>query len=198
MTDARMTEVDSLAPVETVTRSGDHGQAHRGAVKRTARRHRRVQQIAAALRLRSQGLTLAAIGRRLGLSTSTAHDLVAKGMTVTQPRRPSRSPARARAHRRLRDEALKLRLAGFSLRTIGEHLGTGEAYACRLVQEALAAIPAEAAHEVRALALCKFEFAMQHYWPLLRDGNLSVIDIILRAQDEVLRMYGLGLEGHRV
>ena len=67
MTDARMTEVDSLAPAETVARSGDQGQVHRGAVKRTARRHRRVQQIAAALRLRSQGLTLAAIGHRLRL-----------------------------------------------------------------------------------------------------------------------------------
>jgi hypothetical protein len=152
-----------------------------------------VQQVAAALRLRGRGLTFAAIGHRLGLSTSAAHELVTEGLTAAQPRRPSHSPARARAYRRRRDEALRLRLAGFSLSQIGEHFGTGEAKACRLVQAALAAIPAEAAFEVRALALWRLDFVTQHLWPrLVQDRDLSVIDAILKAQAVVMRLYGLG------
>jgi DNA-binding transcriptional MerR regulator len=183
---------DSPEAHETVDDDGDDGQTHKRPENETARRYRRAQRISRALRLRADGLGFAAIGRRLGVSTSTAHAYVAEGLAAPRLRRRSRSPARAAAHRKRRATALRLRIAGCSLREVGDHLGTDASEACRLVKEALAAPVAEAAHEIRVLAQERYFRVTGELLRRIKEPGqvLQSVDGILAAGDALLRVLG--------
>ncbi len=73
-----------------------------------------------------------------------------------------------------RRRALQLRQAGASLTQIGEHLGVSESRACRIVQDALAAVVREPADEVRQLELARLDQLWVEATKVLRRTHITV------------------------
>jgi DNA-binding CsgD family transcriptional regulator len=74
------------------------------------------------------------------------------------------------------DEALALRREKLSYRAIAERMGISHAYAYKLIQNAIRAIPAENAAEVRALELADLDDLERTYLPIALIGSAVVTD----------------------
>jgi hypothetical protein len=89
-------------------------------------------------------------------------------------------------------QALELRKAGASYRTIAERLGYASASgAHKAVASALKATLREPAGEVRTLELERLDAALLAIWRRVQNGDDRAIDRLLRIMERRARMLGL-------
>jgi transposase-like protein len=111
-------------------------------------------------------------------NTPTA-DLAAEYLLGDKPRRPSATAKRA-ARATRKQEALTMRLAGVSIRTIAARLNVHPSTVYAWVKDAIAAIPQEQADELRALELERLDTMLASIWRDVLAGDTRAVDAALR------------------
>lgn len=109
--------------------------------------------------------------------TPTA-DLAAEYLLGDKPRRSTTAKRAARATRK--QEALTMRLAGVSIRTIATRLGVHPSTVYSWVRDAIAAIPKEQADELRTLELERLDALFYAVWRDALAGETRAVDAALR------------------
>lgn len=112
-------------------------------------------------------------------STTPTADLAAEYLLGDKPRRTSATAKRA-ARATRKQEALTMRLAGVSTRTIAARLNVHPSTVYAWVRDAIAAIPQEEADELRALELERLDSL---FYAVYRDalaGDTRAADVCIR------------------
>jgi transposase len=89
-------------------------------------------------------------------------------------------------------EALALRLKGYSLAQIAQELEVSVAAAHRMVQRGLKdAAPARAVEELRAEQAEQIDFVIRSLWPHVARGSARHAEVLLKALERQARLFGL-------
>lgn len=109
----------------------------------------------------------------------TTADLAAEYLLGDKPRRTTTARRVARATRK--QEALTMRLAGISTRTIAARLNVHPSTVYAWVRDAIKAIPQEEADELRALELERLDALFYAVWRDALAGDTRAVDAALRV-----------------
>lgn len=91
-----------------------------------------------------------------------------------------------------RAQALELRRSGATFQQIADALGYANAGTVhRMVRQALAAIPVEAAEAYRAEELDRLDALQRGLWPAARSGNVRAAEACLRVMESRRKLLGL-------
>lgn len=108
------------------------------------------------------------------------------------------SPAKGRRERNMADamerrrQALELRKAGMTYQVIADKLGyRNRNGAWKSIKSALRDIPAEAAHEVKAIELERLDTLLKSIWSGALSGSLGAVDRAIRIMERRARLLGL-------
>lgn len=116
----------------------------------------------------------------MSANTNTTADLAAEYLLGDKPRRTSATVKRA-ARATRKQEALTMRLAGVSTRTIAARLNVHPSTVYAWVKDAIAAIPQEQADELRALELERLDTLFAAVWRDALAGDTRSVDAALRV-----------------
>ncbi|MFT4282590.1 helix-turn-helix domain-containing protein [Microbacterium sp.] len=105
-------------------------------------------------------------------------DLAAEYLLGDKPRRTPTARRAAKATRM--QEALTMRLAGVSIRTIATRMGVHPSTVYAWVRDAITGIPAEQADELRRLELERLDALFSAVWRDALAGDTKAIDVCLR------------------
>lgn len=127
--------------------------------------------------------------------TPDTADLATEYLLGDKPRRITKTVKRAVKATRIQ-EALTMRLAGVSTRTIAARMGVHPSTVYAWVRDAIAAIPQEEADQLRVLELERLDAMFYAVWMDARGGDTKAIDVALRIMTR--RAHLLNLDASHV
>lgn len=106
-------------------------------------------------------------------------------------RRKRRTSAKDILQAKKRDEALAYRLQGYTYAEIGEAMHCSRPHALRLVEAAMAAIPAENVEQLRVMEAQRLDRLQAAHFASAIEGDFNATTIVLRIMERRARLLGL-------